>query len=174
MTRLQTGAMSVERDWSSPAEIVSSAVSRLTERMASHRVVIEVPDDLPLLRVDAALIEQALGNLLENAAKHTPPDTIVRVRVQPKSPDLVFSVEDHGGGLDDATLERVFEKFQHGSTSMESAASGMGLGLAIARAIVRLHDGQAWAERVPAGGMAFRFSLRVEASPPAPVEAAAS
>jgi two-component system sensor histidine kinase KdpD len=174
MTRLQTGAIRVDRDWSSPAEIVSSALARLESRMASHRVVVELPDDLPLLRVDASLIEQALGNLLENAAKHTPLETIVRVRVQPRDHELVFSVEDYGGGLGDDAVSRVFEKFQHGTTSTESATSGMGLGLAIARAIVRLHGGHAWAERVPAGGMAFRFSLPVEAAPPAPREAATS
>ena len=172
MTRLETGALAVEREWSSPAEIVSSALERLAQRMAAHRVVLEVPDDLPLLRVDAPLIEQVVGNLLENAAKHTPPETIVRVRVQPQGRDLIFSVEDNGGGLNAQEVGHVFEKFQRGAT--ESATSGMGLGLAISYAIVRLHGGRTWAERVPAGGMAFRFSLPIEDAPPAPSEAPAT
>jgi two-component system sensor histidine kinase KdpD len=163
MTRLETGAIEVERDWSAPGEIVSAALARTAARMEQHRVVVEVPDDLPVVRVDAALIAQALANLLENAARHTPAGTVVRMRVQLAAGELIFSVEDFGGGLDDRDLERVFEKFHRGTT--EGGATGIGLGLAIARAIVKLHRGRAWAERVAAGGLAFRFALPIEAAP---------
>ena len=167
MTRLETGAMKVTRDWASLSEIAGSALTRLAERMATHRVIVELPEDLPLMRVDAALIEQALGNLLENCAKHTPPGTIVRLRAERRANEILVSVEDYSGGIADADVERVFEKFTHGSI----ADTGMGLGLPICRAIVRLHGGRAWAERVPAGGTAFRFTLPLEAAPPVPTEA---
>jgi K+-sensing histidine kinase KdpD len=170
MTRLETGAIKVERDWVSLPEIAGSVLSRLEVRLASHRVIIELPDDLPLVRVDAALIEQALGNLLENCAKHTPPGTIVRVRAEPRPGEILVSVEDYSGGIPDANVERVFEKFNRGS--VEDTGTGMGLGLPICRAIVRLHGGKAWAERVPAGGTAFRFTLPLEEAPPVPSEAA--
>jgi two-component system sensor histidine kinase KdpD len=147
-------------------------LARLGERMAAHRLIVELPDDLPLVRVDATLIEQVLGNLLENCAKHTPPGTVVRVRAERRAEEVVVTVQDYSGGLSDRDLERVFAKFHRGS--VESAGTGMGLGLAISRAIVRLHGGQTWAERVPAGGTAFRFTLPLEEAPSTPLEPASN
>jgi len=170
MTRLETGALAPERDWASLAEIAGAVLRRLTPKLEGHRVMVDLPADLPLLRVDATLVEQALGNLLENAARHTPPGTVVRLRAQPRDSEVVISVEDFGGGLPDADLERIFAKFERGTAE---AGSGMGLGLSICRAIVRLHGGRAWAERVAGGGIAFRFTLPVEAVPAVPAEAAA-
>ncbi|HEY2968727.1 MAG TPA: DUF4118 domain-containing protein [Casimicrobiaceae bacterium] len=169
MTRLETGALKVERDWASLSEIAGSALARLAERMAAHRVILELPEDLPLVRVDSTLVEQALGNLLENCAKHTPPGTIVRLRAQRRAGEILVSVEDYSGGVPEADVERIFQKFNRGA--IEEAGTGMGLGLAICRAIIRLHGGKAWAERVPAGGTAFRFTLPVEDAPPIPAEA---
>jgi two-component system sensor histidine kinase KdpD len=131
-------------------------------------MIVEIPGDLPLVRVDAMLIEQALANLLENCARHTPADTVVRVRAKARAADIVVTVEDYSGGLSDHDFERLFAKFHHAAA--EGSGSGVGLGLAICRAIVRLHDGQAWAERVPGGGTAFRFTLPREPSPAAPAE----
>ena len=169
MTRLETGALKVERDWASLSEIAGSALARLAERMAAHRVILELPENLPLVRVDSALVEQALANLLENCAKHTPPGTIVRLRAQRRAGEILVSVEDYSGGVPEADVERIFQKFNHGA--IEEAGTGMGLGLAICRAIIRLHGGKAWAERVPAGGTAFRFTLPFEDAPPIPAEA---
>jgi two-component system sensor histidine kinase KdpD len=169
MTRLEGGALELRRDWASMTEIAAAVVRRLQAQLAAHQVEVDVPDDLPLMRVDAALVEQALGNLLENAAKHTAAGTRVRLGAAVRGRELVVSVEDFGGGLQDADLERVFSKFQHGNIA---GSGGMGLGLAICRAVVALHHGRAWAERI-AGGTAFRFSLPIEDPPPAPVEQAA-
>jgi len=166
MTRLETGAIKVERDWADLSEIVSAVLRRLQDRMATHRVIVEMPYDLPLVRVDAGLIEQALSNLLENAAKHTSPQTVVRVGAHQSDGEIVVTVEDYSGGLRDNDFERMFAKFARGS---DEAGTGMGLGLAICRAIVRLHAGRVWAERVP-GGTAFRFTLPVEHAPPVPSE----
>ncbi|CAG0953703.1 two-component system, OmpR family, phosphate regulon sensor histidine kinase PhoR [Burkholderiales bacterium] len=172
LTRLEAGGLKLERDWSAPADIVHAALSRLRERMASHRVIVDVPDDLPLIRVDAALIEQALGNLLENAAKHTPPGTVVSLKAQRRNGELLVSVEDFGGGLAPDQVERVFEKFWRARP--EGGAGGVGLGLAICRAIVRLHGGRVWAETLSGGATAFRFVLPIDETPPMPVEATAS
>lgn len=170
MTRLETGAITVERDWAAMTEIAGSVLTRLSERLAGHRLVVDIPADLPLVRVDATLIDQALSNLVENAARHTPPGTVVRVRVQHTGDALVVSVEDLGVGIDDRDLERVFTKFHRGAA--EGPGGGVGLGLAICRAIVRLHEGKAWVEKLAGGGIAFRFSLPVEEAPRPPVEAA--
>jgi len=172
MTRLDTGAIKVDRDWVSLTEIIGAVLARLGERMAAHRVIVELPDDLPLVRVDATLIEQVLGNLLENGAQHTPPGTVMRVRAQRRAEEIVVTVQDYSGELSDRDLERVFAKFHRGS--FEGAGTGMGLGLAICRAIVRLHGGRTWAERVPGGGTAFRFTLPLEEAPSAPLELASN
>lgn len=169
MTRLEAGAIKVDRDWVALSEIVGSVLRRLSERLAAHRVIVELPDDFPLVRVDATLIEQALGNLLENCAKHTPAGTVVRLWARRRATEIIVTVEDYSGGLSDRELERVFAKFQHGS--VEGGGTDIGLGLAICRAIVRLHGGQIWAERVPAGGTAFRFTLPFEEPPAVPAEA---
>jgi len=170
MTRLECGEIRLERDWNSIADIAGAVLARLRERLAQHRVIVELPGELPLVRVDAALIDQALVNLLENAAKHTPAGTVVRLRAKAQGGEIVVSVEDFGPGLPEADLERVFAKFQRGAA--EAAAGGVGLGLAICRAIVTLHGGRVWAEQVPGGGSAFRFALPLEPAPLVPLETA--
>lgn len=185
MTRLEMGTIALKRDWASLPEIVGSVLSRLAERLARHTVVLDLPPDLPLMRVDAPLIEQVLVNLLENAARHTPTNTLVHIRAllatvkpsaasnrsaasAPSTQELVVSVEDFGPGLEDRDVERIFDKFYR--REAEGPVAGVGLGLAICRAIVMLHGGRIWAEQIPGGGTAFRFALPVEPAPQAPAE----
>jgi two-component system sensor histidine kinase KdpD len=170
MTRLEAGSIALERDWASVAEIAGSALRKLSGRLASQRLLVEIPGELPLVRVDAPLVEQALVNLLENAAKHTPAGTVVRLRAIDRGGEIEIAVEDYGGGIPERDLERVFAKFQRGAA--EPTVGGVGLGLSICRAIVRLHGGRAWAERLPEGGTAFRFTLPVERMPAVPGEPA--
>jgi two-component system, OmpR family, sensor histidine kinase KdpD len=172
MTRLETGAITLDRDWAALPEIAGSVLARLSYRLSRHRLVVDIPAELPLVRVDATLIDQALANLVENAARHTPAGTVVRVRVQHADSELVVSVEDLGMGMDERDVERVFTKFHRGTA--EGAGGGVGLGLAICRAIVRLHQGRAWVERLAGGGIAFRFALPVEEPPRPPVESEAA
>ncbi len=93
---------------------------------------------------------------------------MVRLGAQNDGAELTVSVEDFGPGLPGADLERVFAKFSHAGG--ETAAGGIGLGLAICRAIIRLHGGRAWAEQMAGGFTAFRFSLPLEPAPDSPVE----
>jgi two-component system, OmpR family, sensor histidine kinase KdpD len=167
MTRLESGKLALERDWCSLDEIAGSVLLRLKERLADHLMIVDLPDDLPLVRLDGALIEQVLANLLENAARHTPPRTLVRLRAQVEGGEMIVSVEDFGPGLPEGDLSRLFEKFHHGRRG------GVGLGLAICRAIIALHGGRIWAERLPGVGTAFRFALPLEAPPAMPAEALA-
>jgi len=168
MTRLESGALQLERDWASIEEIAATVLRRLEARLAKHRLLVELPSDLPLLRVDSTLVDHALANLLENAAKHTPEGTVVRLRARADPGELVVTVEDYGGGIPAEDVERVFAKFHHGASH---GVGGMGIGLSICRAIVRLHGGRAWAERVPEGGTAFHVAFPIEPAPAVPSEA---
>ena len=170
MTRIETGALKVEKDWVSIAEITGSVMRRIGSMAVAHRLLLDMPDDLPLIRADATLIDQALGNLIENAVRHTPSGTVVWVRAKSQGDHLLVTVEDFGPGIAEADVERVFAKFSRGddASGTASRSSGVGLGLAICRAIVRLHGGRAWAERIVGGGTAFRFTLPVAAAPAAP------
>jgi two-component system sensor histidine kinase KdpD len=170
MTRLEAGKIALERAWHSLGEIVGSVLRRLHERLALYQLQVELPVDLPLVRVDATLVEQVFANLLENAAKYTPPGTAISLRAQIRDRELLISVEDGGPGLPAGDPEQLFAKFHRGKT--EGAIAGVGLGLAICRAIVDLHGGRIWAEQRPGGGAVFRFTLPVENAPSMPVESA--
>jgi two-component system sensor histidine kinase KdpD len=170
MTRLEAGGIALDRDWHAVGEIAGSVLHRMRERLARHVVQIELPSEVPLVRVDATLVEQVFANLLENAAKFTPPGTTVTLRAAVRVSELEMSVEDNGPGLPPGDPDRLFAKFHRGRT--EDAIGGAGLGLAICRAIVHLHGGRIWAERRPEGGTAFRFTLPVEQAPSVPAETA--
>jgi two-component system sensor histidine kinase KdpD len=167
MTRLEGGAIALNRDWHALGELVGSVLARQREPPAAHPVKVDLPAALPLLRVDAMLVEQVLANLLENAFKYTPAGTPVRLVAEMESQQVVVSVEDEGPGLPPGDPEALFAKFHRGT--MESAVGGVGLGLAICRAIVNLHGGRIWAER-RARGAAFRFTLPLESAPEVPAE----
>ena len=169
MTRLESGEINLERDWVAVAEIAGPVLTRLKEKLSGHRLIVDFPSDLPLVLADAGLIDHALGNLVENAAGHTAAGTVVKVKARCLEHEIVISVEDFGSGLNDADIERVFAKFERGSGG--GVAGGVGLGLAICRSIVKLHGGRVWAEKIPGGGAAFRFTLPVDPAPPVPSEA---
>jgi len=170
MTRLEAGGIALERDWHALAEITGSVLRRLADRLAAHPVRMALAADLPLARMDATLIEQVFANLLENAAKYTPSGTAITLRAVLEGGEFLVSVEDDGPGLPPGDPEQLFAKFQRGAA--EGSIGGVGLGLAICRAIVHLHGGRIWAERRPEGGTAFRFTLPLEEAPQVPAEPA--
>lgn len=168
MTRFEMGPIALESDWASISEIAGSALAILAERLSGHRVLVEIPSNTPLLQADAGLIEQVFANLLENAARHTPQGTVIRIRSKVQDNELLVSVEDFGPGLDDRDIEKVFDKFYR--REKEGSVAGVGLGLAICRAIISLHQGRIWADQMPGGGTAFRFTLPMKQAPSAPSE----
>jgi two-component system sensor histidine kinase KdpD len=167
MTRLEGGAIALNRDWHALSELVGSVLTRLHQPLASHPVKVDLPAALPLLRVDAMLVEQVLANLLENAFKYTPPGTPITVSAETAHDKVTVSVEDEGPGLPSGDPEALFAKFHRGNR--EGAVGGVGLGLAICRAIVNLHGGAIHAERRTKGA-AFRFTLPIETAPEVPAE----
>ncbi|WP_454743637.1 DUF4118 domain-containing protein [Cupriavidus necator] len=167
MARLQSGAVKPKRDWQSLEEVLGSARRQLDPMLATHRVSSRLPPDLPLCEFDPVLIERVLVNLLENAAKYTPPGTEVVVSAMASDDTLRVAVDDNGPGLPAGREEKLFGKFERGES--ESAQPGVGLGLAICRAIVEAHGGHIHAERRSEGGARFVFTLPL-GTPPAIVE----
>ncbi len=176
MMRLESGSTQIRADWLALEEPVASALRRLQGPLARHHVAVRIDADLPLLKADAVLIEQLVYNLLDNAARHTPAGTHVEVRALARQDWIHLIVSDNGPGFPPGIdPDALFEKFQRAQPPGTPAdqrspgsAGGVGLGLAICRAIVRAHGGEIRAERNPAGGALFEATLPL-ASGPAPV-----
>ena len=151
MARLQSGAVKLNRQWQPLEEVVGSALKSASFTLADHHVGVNLPEDLPLLEFDSVLIERVLSNLLENASKYTPPDSRIDIGAALGIRDFAeIWVEDDGPGLPAGKEENIFKKFERGQK--ESATPGVGLGLAICRAIVEAHGGTIRAENRLDGG----------------------
>lgn len=168
MTRLDSGAVAPRREWIPVEELVGAALARTETLLARHRVRTEIPDGAALVSVDPVLLEQLLVNLLENAARHTPPGTEVLVRARGEPAGLDLEVADQGPGIAPGEAERVFERFHRGG---RATGQGAGLGLAIARAIAEVHGGTLRVAPRDGGGASFRLLLPGGgASPTVPTE----
>lgn len=166
MARIQSGEVHLNLQWQPVEEVVGSALRACGPALAAHTVATRLPADLPLVRFDAVLIERVLCNLLENAGKYTPPGSTVTVSAQLCGAWLNVVVEDNGPGLPAGQEEAIFEKFTRGER--ESAKPGVGLGLAICRAIVEAHGGAIVARTRQQGGAAFTFTLPLGTPPAMP------
>ncbi|MEJ8821156.1 DUF4118 domain-containing protein [Variovorax humicola] len=162
MARLESGiaggAVNLRRDWQSVEEVVGSAIRAARPALGDIVVQTALPPDLPLVEFDAVLIERVLVNLLENAAKYGKPPVMVGAHVTPAS--LVLTVRDHGPGLPAPTqgnAQDLFEKFTRGQA--ESITPGVGLGLAICKAVVNAHGGEITAGNAADGGAEFAVTL---------------
>ncbi len=166
MARLQSEGVHINRQWHVLEEIVGSALRALGKPLAGRDVRVSLDASLPLIYVDGVLIERVLYNLVENAVKYTPAGSSIRIAGQVRDGDLAVSVEDDGAGLPAGMLESIFEKFTRGER--ESSTAGVGLGLAICKAIVQAHHGRIWAENVHGGGARFTFTLPLLEPPAVP------
>lgn len=173
MARLESGiaggAVNLRRDWQSVEEVVGSSIRAARTALGGAVVQTALDADLPLVEFDAVLIERVLVNLLENATKYGAPPIVMGARAEPGT--LVLTVRDHGPGLPAALLgreQKLFDKFTRGEA--ESATPGVGLGLAICRAVVSAHGGEITAANALGGGAEFTVTLP-RREPPEPAEA---
>ena len=168
MARIQSGEVKFNLQWQPLEEVVGSALRASGSLLHGHVLRTALPAALPLLRYDAVLIERVLCNLLENAAKYTPPGSRIEIAAELRGAWLAVMVYDDGPGLPPGREEAIFEKFTRGER--ESAKPGVGLGLAICRAIVEAHGGRITAGVAPAplGGAAFVITLPLGTPPAMP------
>ncbi len=160
MSRVESGSLHLRQDWQSLEELIGSAIARTEPLLLEHDVSITLPSDLPLLWLDQVLMEQVIVNIMENAARHTPPTTKIWISAQAVTGAVDIRIENDGPSIPAQDLDLIFEKFERGQRS-----AGSGLGLAICRAIVVAHGGTIWAEpRAPQGvGFVIHLANTVDA-----------
>jgi two-component system, OmpR family, sensor histidine kinase KdpD len=164
MTRLESGAVVPNTALHDLGEIVGSALRRASKILARHRIELELAAGLPMLELDAVLFEQALFNLLDNAAKYSPDGTTIRIRSWRDQDAVCLQVLDEGDGIPPADLEHIFDKFYRAEKG-DRVRAGTGLGLAISRGFVEALQGQITAaNRTDRPGAIFAIRLPV---PPA-------
>ena len=159
ITRIDAGALELRRDWIDLREIVDRVASAARRRGARQRIEIALPSDLPLVRADATLVEQAIGNVIGNAIVHTPPETRVLVDALIGPQEIALRVTDNGPGIPAQALPQVFDKFVKADTTQADGGHGTGLGLAIAKGIMEAHGGTIAAESPHADGPGTRVVL---------------
>ena len=141
ITRIDSGALELRRDWIDLREIVARVVNAARRRGARQQTDIALPADLPLVRADATLVEQVIGNVVGNAIAHTPGETRVRVDAVVTPTEVALRVTDDGPGIPPDVLPNVFDKFIKGDSGSADGGQGTGLGLAIAKGIMEAHHG---------------------------------
>lgn len=166
-TKLESGALRLNREWVELNDILGSARSRLTQALTSHEVKVDLGPEIPLLRLDFVLVEQVFINLLDNAAKYSSPESTIGIRARRRGEWVEVEIEDEGIGIPASDLTKVFDKFyrvQRGDRQM----AGSGLGLSICRGIIEEHGGRInAASPAPSGkGTTFTILLPVEKEAP--------
>jgi two-component system sensor histidine kinase KdpD len=167
LTRLQSGAIRIQKEWQLLDEVVGAAVLRVEARAGARPIKVDLPASLPLVPLDGALMEQVLINLLANAHRHAP-DSPVDLRAWEEPGAVQLEIADRGPGIPTEFHQRVFDKFFRMPWDLKDG--GAGLGLAICGAIVKLHGGDIWVENRPGGGASFRVTLPLDGLPPDPLE----
>jgi two-component system, OmpR family, sensor histidine kinase KdpD len=162
LMRLENGSIGVKRDWHQLEDLIGQTLQQNVGRLARWHVLVDVPADFPLLFVEGSLIVQMLSNLVENCTKYTPAGTQITLAARLAGDNAVISVEDNGPGFAALDPERLFDKFERGRT--ESNIAGVGLGLAICRAVTRLHGGDIRAVSAATGGARFEITLPIKSA----------
>jgi two-component system sensor histidine kinase KdpD len=159
MTRLESGLIQPKLDWTDVRDVVNSSLHKLKKELSGHSLSVDLSPSLPLVKLDFALIEQTIANLLRNAAAHTPSGSTILINAFPDGTDCVITVADNGPGFPEGSLSRVFEKFYR---VPGSKTGGVGLGLSIALGFVQAHKGNIVVENSPGGGARFTIRLPIE------------
>jgi len=158
LTRLEGGALNVKMTLHALDEVVDSALRGIGARIDAGRIHMDIPLEIPLASVDPVLIEQLLINVLENALRYTPADSPIDVIVRASTSDISVTIADRGPGVAKEDESRILDKFFR-SANADHRDGGMGLGLAICKAIARAHGGRIEARNRNGGGLEVTLSL---------------
>ena len=157
MSRIEAGALRLQLDWYDVGELIREVVDRLAYVLSGRTVELALQEGLPPVPLDYLLMDQVVTNLLENAARYTPPDSPIRVVAERREDAIRVQVADRGPGIPPDKRERIFDKFFR--LQARPGVRGSGLGLAVSRGLVEAHGGRIWVEDNPGGGARFVFEL---------------
>ncbi|MBC3803289.1 DUF4118 domain-containing protein [Acetobacterium fimetarium] len=162
VTRISDGPMKVTKTPEAAEEIIAEAVSRIHKWFSNWKISVKVPDELLMVPMEGTLIEQVIINLIENAIKHSPEDSVIRVEATKKGRNAVFEISDDGSGISELEFPYLFEAYVPDEKRSADTARGMGIGLSICKSIVNAHHGKMEAVNKKSGGAVFRFILPLE------------
>jgi two-component system sensor histidine kinase KdpD len=160
MTRIESGAIKLHRDPGDIQDLVGTALEQLGRRIEKHRVRVDVPEDFPLVPMDFALMVQVVVNLLENAVKYSPENSLIEVSATLEDEKVRLQFADRGVGIPSEDLTRVFDKFYR--VQRPESVTGTGLGLSISKGIVEAHHGNIYAHARNRGGTIVSVELPLD------------
>lgn len=166
MARITSGEIRLNREWQPIDEVIGSALRASEPLLSAHSVVARLAPDLPIVQIDAVLIERVLCNLIENGVKYTAGGSTITISAETEENSMQLTVSDNGSGIPSGREETIFDKFFR--VERESAIPGVGLGLAICRAISEAHGGSICASRSDEGGAAFIITIPLGTPPSLP------
>lgn len=162
MTRISEGKLTVNKNYEAVDDLINQALTHVPLLTSSCRFHVFVPDDIIIVMVDGRLIVQVLVNILDNAYKHTSEDTQIELKVYKSGINVIFEVADNGVGIDLTIMNTLFDGFVTYHKNIADGSRGVGLGLAICKAIITAHAGVITASNKKTGGAIFKISLPIE------------
>lgn len=161
MSRLEAGVLAIKKDWCDIADVIYKTLHRLEPHLQKFKVTVDVPENLPLFKLDFGLMEQVVYNLIINVTQHTPEDTLITVQADCVNDRLVMTIADNGMGFPEHEIGWVFDKFYRIKGSLPG---GTGLGLSIVKGFVEAHNGSISLENLPVCGSKFTIEILTEKS----------
>lgn len=163
MSRLESGIFRIKKDWVDISDIIYKTLQRLDQNLSKYRVAVEIPDQLPLFKLDYGLMEQVIYNLLINVTQHTPEHTLITIQADCVKDRLILTIADNGSGFPEEEIDKVFDKFYR---LTGSKTGGTGLGLSIVKGFVEAHGGTIQLKNLPVQGSKFTIEILTEKSYP--------
>jgi two-component system, OmpR family, sensor histidine kinase KdpD len=156
MSRLESGVFQIKKDWCDINDLVYKTLQRLESNLQRFKIVVEIPEQLPLFKLDFGLMEQVIYNLLINVTQHTPDNTVITIQANCERDRLVLIIADNGSGFPENEIDKVFDKFYR---LKGAATGGTGLGLSIVKGFVEAHHGTVALENLPVMGSKFTIEI---------------
>jgi PAS domain S-box-containing protein len=162
MSRLGAGMLSIKKTPTDVIKLCQAVITEARVRSLSHNFVLDLPPRLTKINIDDRRIRQVLDNIIDNAVKYSDSGTEIALSVRKNGPELLFTVTDHGMGIAEKDLPRVFERMFHSSMRQKNGVPGAGLGLSISKGLVEAHGGKIWIESEEGAGTRCFFTLPLE------------
>jgi two-component system, OmpR family, sensor histidine kinase KdpD len=161
MSRLESGIFQIKKDWVDINDLIYKTLQRLDQNLSKYRMAVEIPEQLPLFKLDFGLMEQVLYNLIINVTQHTPEDTLITIQADCVRDRLVLTIADNGSGFPENEIDKVFDKFYR---LKGAKTGGTGLGLSIVKGFVEAHGGTISLKNLPVQGSKFTIEILTEKS----------